>query len=121
MSSIIRGRIANAVATGFVALAPLFISTNAGAVAPNFPSASVTQINSQGFRICKSMGKTGYTAVARGLLGDGGGGRRSGSSRYFQLRTCFETQAQCHHFIDRIHHRVSQIDQLNYIGCSPRS
>lgn len=99
---------------------PLATISSAQAISPNFPSAALLKINSDGFRTCKALGNSGYTAVARGLLGDGGGGRRGAGNRPFQLRTCFETASQCEHFLDRIHHRISQIEQLNYIGCSSR-
>ncbi len=108
-----------AIAALFVA-SPLVTMTSAHAVSPNFPSAALLKINSDGFRTCKALGNSGYTAVARGLLGDGGGGRRGAGDRPFQLRTCFETASQCERFLDRIHHRISQIEQLNYIGCTPR-
>ena len=105
---------------GMIALSPLALANQAGAVAPNFPSAAITKINYDGFHICKDMGASGYTAVARGILGDGGGGDRGASSRYFQVRTCFTTLAQCSRFIDRIHHRISKIDELRHASCSPR-
>ena len=96
-------------------------ATSANAVAPNFPGAAVMKINSDGFRICRAMGNTGYSAVARGILGDGGGGHRTAGFRHFQIRTCFRSRAQCEHFLDRIHHRISQIEQLHYIGCKSRA
>lgn len=93
----------------------------ASSAAPNFPSAAVLKINSDGFRTCKAMGDNGYTAIARGTLGDGGGGVHRGGFRYFQVKTCFETQAQCNHFINRIHHRISQIYELKYTNCKSRA
>ncbi|MGI9351749.1 MAG: hypothetical protein ACR2O3_09320 [Rhizobiaceae bacterium] len=95
--------------------------TSANAIAPNFPGAAVAKINGEGFRICRAMGNSGYSAVARGILGDGGGGDRSSGYRSFQIRTCFQSRAQCEHFLDRIHHRISQIEQLHYIGCKSRA
>lgn len=93
----------------------------AHAISPNFPGAVVAKINSQGFDKCKSMGDSGYTAVARGVLGDGGGGDRSSGYRHFQIRTCFTTNAACNKFIDRIDHKISQIEQLYYAGCKSRA
>lgn len=97
------------------------VMTSAHAVAPNFPGAAVAKINGEGFRKCKAMGNSGYTAVARGILGDGGGGDRSSGYRNFQIRTCFETRAQCDRFIARIDHRISQIELLRYAGCKSRA
>lgn len=105
-----------------VCLAPLAsTATSAHAVAPNFPTAAVMHINAEGFRICKAMGDRGHTAIIRGLLGDGGGSIRGGAvhSR-FNIRTCFETRAECNHFLDRIHHRVSQIEQIYISRCRAR-
>ncbi len=93
----------------------------ANAVSANFPGAAVSKINSQGFKTCKAMGDSGYTAVARGILGDGGGGVNSGGFRYFQIRTCFKTSAACEKFIKRIDHKISQIERLNYAGCKSRA
>ena len=105
-----------------LAVAPMTNVANAASSSDaNFPSAAVSKINSQGFRICRAMGNSGYTAVARGILGDGGGGLRSAGFRQFQVRTCFETAAACERFIDRIDHRISQIEQLYYAGCKPRA
>ncbi|MEO0327384.1 MAG: hypothetical protein AAF217_02170 [Pseudomonadota bacterium] len=110
------------VAASFIAAVSMSGATlSAHAVSPNYPAAAVAKINGEGFRICKSMGDSGYTAVARGILGDGGGGDNTSGFRNFQIRTCFETRAQCEHFIDRIHHRISQIENLRYAGCSARS
>lgn len=103
-----------------IAIVPLGFSGPANAVAPNFPSAAITKINHDGFHICRGMGGSGYTAIARGLVGDGGGGKRGAGSHYFQVKTCFSTLAQCSRFIDRIHHHISQIDELRYASCSPR-
>lgn len=93
----------------------------ANAISANFPGAVVAKINSQGFDKCKSLGDSGYTAVARGVLGDGGGGDRSSGFRYFQIRTCFTSNNACNNFIDRIDHKISQIEQLYYAGCKPRA
>ena len=105
---------------GVLAFSPIGLASTAQAVSPNFPSAALTKINYDGFYKCKAMGASGYTAIARGIVGDGGG-YRSASSRNFQLRTCFTTLAQCTHFIDRIEHYVSQIDEIRYAACKPRS
>jgi len=109
------------IAASLLALSPMIASGTAHATAPNFPSAAVLKINSDGFRACKALGGNGYTATARGVLGDGGGGDRSSGFRAFQIRTCFESRAQCVRFVDRIHHRVSQIEQLYHIGCKSRA
>ena len=93
----------------------------AQAISPNFSGAVVTQLNNQGFKTCKAMGDSGYTAIARGILGDGGGGNRSPGYRNFQVRTCFETSAACEKFIKRIDHKISQIEQLYYAGCKSRA
>ncbi len=107
------------VMASIIGLSP--IATTAYAVSPNFPTAAVLHINAEGFQICKAMGDNGHTAKIRGLLGDGGGGYRGGSVYHtFSIRTCFETRAQCNHFLDRIHHKVSQIEQINYSRCKAR-
>ena len=88
--------------------------------APNFPTAAVKAINAEGFRICKAMGDTGYTAIARGILGDGAGGYRGAGGHPFNVRTCFAERSECEHFLNRIHHKISQIDELRYARCSAR-
>jgi len=105
----------------FVAASLTSVMQPAHAISANFPGAVVTKLNSQGFKKCKSMGDSGYTAVARGILGDGGGGYRGGGFRSFQIRTCFTTSAACNKFIDRIDHKISQIEQLYYAGCKSRA
>ena len=85
----------------------------------NFGRAAVLRINHNGFQKCRSLGDSGYTAVARGLLDDGGG-IRTGSDRPFQVRTCFETAKACNHFIKRIRNRIGGIQKIRYIACSPR-
>ncbi|MEM9333182.1 MAG: hypothetical protein AAGA53_17805 [Pseudomonadota bacterium] len=115
-------RLVKIAAAGVVAVsAGLGPTASAFAVAPNFPGAAVAKINGEGFRRCKSLGNSGYTAVARGILGDGGGGDRSSGFRQFQIRTCFETRFECDRFIARIDHRISQIEQLHYAGCKSRA
>ena len=73
-------------------------------------------INSEGFRTCKSLGNSGYTATASGLL-IGGSGRGSGR---FRLRTCFQTQRECEAFLDRIPNIVGKIDIIRHRQCKPR-
>ena len=103
-----------------VGLTPVTTTTTAHAVSPNFPTAAVMHINAEGFRACKAMGNSGHTAVIRGILGDGGGNIRSAGYHTFNIRTCFQTSSQCNYFLDRIHHKVSQIEQINYSRCSSR-
>lgn len=112
-------KITFAIALGF---STCFASVSmAQSVNPNFPGAAVTKLNGQGFRACKALGDTGYTAIARGILGDGGGGDRSSGFRNFQVRFCFKTRGGCENFISRIHHHISQIDLLRVAKCSARS
>ncbi|MEM7216404.1 MAG: hypothetical protein AAF423_12755 [Pseudomonadota bacterium] len=117
MKNIVKLTAAAVIALGTAAAA----TSSAYAVAPNFPGAAVAKINGEGFRKCKSLGSSGYTAVARGILGDGGGGDRSSGFRNFQVRTCFETRAQCDRWIDRIDHKISQIEHLHFIRCKART
>lgn len=116
-------KVSKSIAAGFIAFASLTsVTQSASALNPNFSGAVVVQINGQGFRACKAMGNKGYTAVARGLLSDGGGGGSRGSGfRPFQIRTCFTTSAACERFIDRIHHKIGQIEKLRYAGCKSRA
>lgn len=115
-------QVSKIIAAGFFAAASLTSMTqSANAVSANYPGAAVAKINGQGFRTCKAMGDSGYTAVARGILGDGGGGSNSGGFRYFQVRTCFKTSSACDKFINRIDHKISQIEELYYAGCKSRA
>ena len=115
-------QVSKIIASGLFAAASMTaVMQPAHAISANFPGAVVAKINSQGFDKCKSMGDSGYTAVARGVLGDGGGGDRSSGFRNFQIRTCFTSSAACNKFIDRIDHQISQIEQLYYAGCKPRA
>ena len=111
------------IAAGLFAIAPLATSIqSAQASNPNFAGAAIARINGEGFRACKAMGNSGYTAIARGIISEGGGGGRRGSlGQAFQIRTCFKTSSACENFIDRIHHKVGKIDELRYINCKPRA
>ena len=113
-------RTINILAAFAFASAGFAVTTPANAVSANFPTAAVKAINDEGFRTCKAMGRSGYTAVARGILGDGAGGWRGAGGHPFQIRTCFTSISQCEHFLSRLHHKVSQIDELRYSGCRPR-
>ena len=106
--------LASLMATGF------YPGNLAYAVSPNFPGAPVAKINGQGFETCKSLNGTGYTAKVRGILGDGGGGKRSSGYRRFQVTTCFQNQSECEHFLDRIHHKISQIELVRYARSKPQ-
>ncbi len=106
-------------AAALLAATPFTMASNAAlAVAPG---AAVSQLNWHGFQKCKALGRSGWTASARGLLGDGGGGYYSGGFRQFQVRTCFETRSACNRFIQRIHHEVPQIEQLFHATCTSRA
>ncbi len=92
----------------------------AGSANPNHIGSTISKINGEGFRICKSMGNSGYSAVARGTVNDSGGFFNDAGFRYFQVRTCFQTRAKCDHFISRIHHTIAGIERLSYAGCESR-
>ncbi len=109
--------IKNIIKASLFASALALTTQSASAVSPNFPAAAIAKINSDGFQICKALGSRGFTATARGTVESGG----RGSSRYFQVRTCFESASNCQHFINRIHHSVGRIDELRYAACSSRS
>ncbi len=104
----------------FVALTVAGPTTTPAAAGSNFPGYTISKLNGKGFRICKSFGKSGYTAVVRGLV-TGGGGRDGSGFRNFQVRTCFKTKSECDHFISRIHHTIGRIERIRHISCRSRS
>lgn len=85
---------------------------------PKSNGAAITKINFEGFQKCNSFGDRGYSATAGGIVDQGSA--RSGL-RTFQIRTCFETRAQCEHFLGRIHHTISGIEELRYSNCKARA
>lgn len=89
----------------------------ASAANPNFPGAAITKLNSQGFHTCKALGNSGYTATAHGQYS---GGNSNLGVKSFRLRTCFETKAQCDHFVSRLHHTISKIERLYRTNCESR-
>lgn len=112
--------LAKLAAIGALALAPALSTGSAHAVSANFTEAAIQKINWDGFQTCKALGRSGYTAVARGNHSAGGGGNFRGGYNSFQIRTCFETANQCNRFLDRIHHKVANIENFHYIGCKAR-
>ncbi len=113
-------KIARLAAIGALALSPALSAGSAHAVSANFTEAAIQKINWDGFQTCKAQGDTGYTAVARGIHSAGGGGTFRGGFNAFQIRTCFETAAKCENFLNRIHHKVANIENFHYIGCKAR-
>jgi len=92
----------------FTALTPVHaVSTS--------PGAAVASLNWTGFHECKNTRGSGFKAIARGQLLDGGGD----GGRYFQVRQCFTTASACDSFINRINHVIPGIEQLAYASCKP--
>ena len=82
----------------------------------------IVKINGEGFRICRAFDANdtkAWTARANGLLIDGAG--NGDYNRYFSVRTCFKTKAECQNFIDRIEHKIHGVDYIRYAGCKPRN
>lgn len=112
--------IAKIAAIGALALAPALTSFSAQAVSPNFTEAAIQKINWDGFKACKALGKSGYTAVIRGTHNAGSSGPDGRGDSPFNIRTCFETASQCDRFTSRIHHKVANIEQLWLNRCYSR-
>lgn len=90
--------------------------TASHAANPNFGERAVKQINGEGFRTCKALGNSGYTATASGILSSG---TARGSGK-FRLRTCFRTLGECKNFLARIPNLVGKIDTIRHRTCKPR-
>jgi len=55
-------------------LPTMLATAGANAAIKGSPSAVVVKLNGEGFRACKNLGNSGYTAIAQGDLVDGQGG-----------------------------------------------
>lgn len=112
--------LAKAISIAIVSVTP-FASSMHVAQAREGIVAQTTRINYQGFQKCKALGSSGFKASLSGFSFDGpGGGNFSGGGFSFRINTCFESKAQCEHFIDRIHHHVSSIERLYHARCIAR-
>jgi hypothetical protein len=88
-----------------------------------FHTASAKQfetvrINSEGFRKCKALGDSGYTAVVRGrsLYNT----TRNGDFGQFNIRTCFQTKAACAGFVSRVPNIIRGVFDIQYRACTAR-
>ena len=104
----------------FAATSLITMNQTIHAANPNFAGATIARLNGEGFRTCKAMSNSGYTAVVRGIVSEGGG-ESSGGSQVFQVRTCFKTSSTCEHFLKRIHHTIGKIEKIRYLKCKSRA
>ncbi len=77
----------------------------------------IVRLNSEGFRICQSMGSSGYTGTVTGTLLDGSYGS---TEEYFSVRYCFASQSACKDFVATLENRVSGISTIRRRSCRPR-
>ena len=111
----------NLLCAGACLTLPVLMSiSSANAAVPG--RGSIVKLNGEGFRICRAFDANdtkAWTASANGILLDGTG---SGDfNKYFSVRTCFKTKAECQNFIDRIDHTILGIEYLRHAGCKPRN
>ena len=81
--------------------------------APKTPS----QVNGEGYRACKALGKSGFRGRVRGILNSGA----NNTSNPFTLSYCFKTKAEGQKFLDRIMHIVYPVDIIHSAQCHVRS
>ena len=85
------------------------------------PRAVVMKLNGEGFRTCRQLGNSGYTALVQGEFVDGsGGGIYSEGFKRFRVRTCFETRKSCKRFVSRIENIVPGVDSVRLRRCEAR-
>lgn len=84
---------------------------------PNFGDRAIRTINSDGFRRCRALGNSGYTAIITGINEGGSGPGATG----FRIHTCFESRAGCQNFIGNIGRWVGTINRLRSRACFDRS
>ncbi len=81
-------------------------------------TAEIVRLKSEGFRNCRALGDSGYTAVVRGTSLFGAS--RNGSFGNFNLRSCFQTRAECTRFINSIPRIVRGFNDIHYASCTAR-
>ena len=54
------------IAVAALALGPALSAGAAHAISPNYTEAAISKLNWDGFKACKALGDSGYTAVTRG-------------------------------------------------------
>ena len=107
-------------AVGALALGPALSAGAAHAISPNYTEAAISKLNWDGFKTCKALGDSGYTAITRGTHSAGSSGPEGRGDSRFDIRTCFKTASACERHVNRIHHKVGNIEQLWLNRCYPR-
>lgn len=93
-------------------------TVTANAAIQGSPRAVVMKLNGEGFRTCRQLGGSGYTALVQGEFVDGsGGGLYSEGFKRFRVRTCFETSKSCKRFVNRIENIVPGVDSVRLRSC----
>lgn len=80
--------------------------------------SETVRLNGEGFRACKALGDSGYTAIVRGTSLNGVS--RNGSFGTFNIRSCFETRNECRRFVGSIPHIVPGVNDIHYSSCKAR-
>ncbi len=80
--------------------------------------SETVRINGEGFRKCKALGDSGYTAIVRGRSVYGG--TNNGAFGSFNLRSCFETRAECSRFVGSVPYIVPGVFDIRYSSCKAR-
>jgi len=97
------------------------VVTPADAAIQGSPRAVVIKLNGEGFRACRRMGDTGFTALTEGELTDGsGGGVYTEGFKRFRIRSCFETIKGCERFVNRIENIVPGVYEVYLRRCTQR-
>ena len=102
------------VASALVAITIIPTTTNIS----HARSGETVRLNGEGFRKCKAQGNSGYTAIVRGTSLYGA--TRNGDFGTFNLRSCFQTRAECSRFVSSIPQIVRGVNDIHYASCKAR-
>ncbi len=88
------------------------------AISSHAKSVEPTRINGEGFRKCKAQGDSGYTAIIRGRSLYTA--PRNGDFGLFNVRSCFQTKAQCVNFVRNVPRHIRGVYDIQYSSCKAR-